>query len=186
MNALFPIPTPTGFHAATARAVAALAAARKLPLRVICLGEARYLEGDHHSSAYSAPRTVTLTECDSLDSTIATVERLARQDRIEIGDDSAVGFLPRLFIVHDDEQCQVLAGEPCGGTIRWCDPVASDGEARRVVETASRLRGEASIEAASNNHDAARTLRFRASVLEGRLVHPDWRSTARAALLAAA
>lgn len=185
MNAPFPMPTAIGFHAAAARAAAMLAAARRLPLRIVCLGEARYLEGDDHPCAYAAPRAFTLAECDGLGSAIAAIEQFARQDRIEIGDDSAVSFRPRLFIIQDDEQCQVLAGEPREGAIQWCDPVATDGEARQVVQAASRLRGEALIEAAANRHDEARTLRFRASALEGRLVHPEWRSTTRAALLAA-
>lgn len=185
MNAFFPIPTAARFNTAAARAVSILAAARKLPLRIVCLGEARYLEGDDHSGVYAAPRAVTLAECDSLGSAIASIERIARQDRIEIGDHSAVSFLPRLFVIQDDEQCQVLAGEPRDGTIQWCDPVTTDGEARQVVQAASRLRGQASVEAAANHHDEARSLRFRASVLEGRLVHACWRSAARAALLAA-
>ena len=80
----------------------------------------------------------------------------------------------------------VLAGEPWQRGVRWCEPVASDGEAQLVVEKASKLRGEASFEAGWDNHSTARSLRFRASALEGRLVDAYWRQAARAALLQAA
>jgi hypothetical protein len=169
-----------------ARRLAALTAGRKLPLRITCLGEAHYHDGEQASCAYSTPRIVTLSEADSIASAIASVEFLARQGQIGAVDDSAVGFTPRLFIIVDDEQCQVLAGEPGEHGIRWCEPVASDGEARSVVADASALRGQAMREAAANRHDAARALRLRAAVLEGRLVHADWRQEARAALLSAA
>jgi hypothetical protein len=59
---------------------------------------------------------------------------------IATGEDDALGFLPRLLIVRDDEQCLVLAGEPWQRGVRWCEPVASDGEARLVVEKASNAR----------------------------------------------
>ena len=135
---------------------------------------------------YSTVTTIELAQCGSLDEAIAFVEGIARQSRIVTGDDDAIGFQPRLFVVVDGEHRQVLAGEPWQRGIRWCDPVASDGEARLVVAKASKLRGEASLEAGWDNHSTARVLRFRASVLEGRLVHPDWRQTVRAALFQAA
>lgn len=170
----------------TSPAIAALAAARKYPLRITCLGEVRYPEDDPVYGSYTVVQTVELGQCDSLAEAIASVERFAGQDRFETGDDDAMGFEPRLFVIIDSEQCQVLAGEPWRRGIRWCDPVASDGEARLVVAKASKLRGEAAFEAGWDNHSTARDLRFRASVLEGRLVHADWRQTARAALLKAA
>lgn len=168
------------------RAVAALLASRKFPLRVTCLGEIEYPEDDPIYGSYSTVTTIELAQCGSLDEAIAFVEGIARQSRIVTGDDDAIGFQPRLFVVVDSEHRQVLAGEPWQRGIRWCDPVASDGEARLVVAKASKLRGEASLEAGWDNHSTARVLRFRASVLEGRLVHPDWRQTVRAALFQAA
>jgi hypothetical protein len=173
-------PAPVG------RAVAALTAARKFPLRVVCLGEIEYPEDDPIYGFYTVPHTVELAQCASLAEAIVCVERLARQDEIATGENGALGFLPRLFIVRDDEQCLVLAGEPWQRGVRWCEPVASDGEARLVVEKASKLRGEASFEAGWDNHSTARSLRFRASALEGRLVDAYWRQAARAALLQAA
>lgn len=154
----------------------------RFPLRISCLGEARYLEGNPASCAYSAPRIVALAHADSLAGAISAIERLARQDRLFIRDDSAIGFKARLFIVRDDDDCQVLAGEPNANGIRWCEPVTSDGEARFVVAQACRLRAEAICEANADHHAEARALRFSASVIEGRLVHPDWRQTARSAL----
>ena len=167
-------------------AIAALAVARRFPLRITCLGETRYPEDDPAYGSFTVVQTVDLDQCDSLDAAIASVERIVRQERIETGEDDALGFEPRLFIVLDNEQRQVLAGEPWHRGIRWCDPVASDGEARLVVEKASKLRGEASFDAGWDNHSTARGLCFRASVLEGRLVHVNWRQEARAALLKAA
>ncbi|SMH27933.1 hypothetical protein [Mesorhizobium australicum] len=172
--------------APVARAIATLTAARKLPLRVDCLGEIEYPEDDPIYGSYTVPHTVELAQCASLAEAIACVERLARQDEIATGEDGALGFLPRLFIVRDGEHCLVLAGEPWRRSVRWCEPVASDGEARLIVEKASKLRGEASFEAGWDNHSTARSLRFRASALEGRLVDPSWRQAARAALFQAA
>lgn len=166
-----------------ARASAALTTAPSLPLRITCLGEAHYCDGDPTSRAYSAPRNVALATAGSIAGAIAAVEVLAGQDRIDIRDDSAVSFTLRLFVVVDDEQCQVLAGEPDGHGVKWCEPVASDGEARLVISQACDLRRAASCAAAAKHYSEARSLRFRASVLEGRLVHPDWRQQARAALL---
>ncbi len=172
--------------ARTSHAIAALAGTPKFPLRITCLGEIYYPEDEPTYGSYTVAHTAELDQCDTLDQAIAAVERFAKQDRIETGEDDAIGFQPRLFIVKDDEQHQVLAAEPRGRSVRWCDPVASDGEARLVVHEASKLRGQASLEAGWDNHSTARSLRFAASVLEGRLVHPDWRQAARTALLKSA
>lgn len=167
-------------------AIAALAVAPRFPLRITCLGEIRYPEDDPAYGSYTVVQTTDLDQCDSLNAAIACIERAVGQERIDTTEDDALGFEPRLFVVLDNEQRQVLAGEPWHRGVRWCDPVASDGEARLVVEKASKLRGEASFEAGWDNHSTARELRFRASVLEGRLVHADWRQETRAALLKAA
>lgn len=158
----------------------------RFPLRIACLGEARYLDGDPMSCSYEAPRIFELAHADTLAGAIAAIERLARQERLYIRDDSAIGFKARLFIVRDDDDCQVLAGEPDADGIRWCKPVASDGEARFVVAQACRLRAAATGKAEADLYAEARALRFSASVLEGRLVHAVWREAARAALPRAA
>ena len=143
-------------------------------------------DGDPTSCSYEAPRIFELAHADTLAGAIAAIERLARQDRLFIRDDSAIGFKARLFIVRDDDDCQVLAGEPDADGIRWCEPVASDGEARFVVAQACRLRAAATGKAEADLNAEARALRFSASVLEGRLVHAVWREAARAALPRAA
>lgn len=170
----------------TARVSAALTNAPSLPLRITCLGEAHYCDGDPASHAYSAPRNVALATAGSIAGAIAAVEVLAGQDRIDIRDDSAVAFTPRLFIIIDDDHCQVLAGEADGRDVKWCEPVTSDGEARMVIAQACALRREASRALTAQDHTEVCSLRFRASALEGRLVHPDWRQRARVALRRAA
>lgn len=183
MNALASLSTSAHHkEIRVAGSLAAPAAARKVPLRITCLGEAHYLAEDQTSHAYSAPRIVVLSEADTLESAMASAEFLALQGQIRPIDASAVGFTPRLFIIHDEEQCQVLAGVAGTQAVSWCEPVASDAEARCVVTDASKLRGEAMRAAAADRHDAARALRLNAAILEGRLVHPDWRQAARAAL----
>ena len=168
------------------RAVAALTAAPSSPLRITCLGEAHYGDGDPASGTYSAPRNVALATAASIVGAIAAVEALAGQDRIDIQDDSALAFTPRLFIIIDDDHCQVLAGEADGRDVKWCEPVTSDGEARMVIAQACALRREASRALTAQAHTEVCSLRFRASALEGRLVHPDWRQRARVALRRAA
>jgi len=168
--------------AAISRVIATLALAGKLPLTITCLGEASYLDDASAVGDYSTARSAVLGVCDSLDDAIAFIGRRALRRRIDIRDDSAVSFSPRLFTVMDEEHCLALAGEASPHGIIWCDPVASDGEARQVVEAASKLRGQAFRETGSGNHSAARALCFRAAALEGRLVHPDWREPAQSAL----
>lgn len=62
--------------------------------------------------------------------------------------------------------------------ILWQQPVASDGEARRIIIEASRLRGMAFAASGERDHATARDLRFSAALLEARLVDPVWRETA--------
>ena len=180
----FPVVVPNT-PTVPSRAVVALTAAPSSPLRITCLGEAHYGDGDPASGTYSAPRNVALATADSIVGAIAAVEALACRDRIDIQDDSAVAFTPRLFIIIDDDHCQVLASEAGGRDVKWCVPVTSDGEARVVIAQACDLRREASLATAAQHHPEACSLRFRASALEGRLVHPDWRQRARVALLRA-
>lgn len=182
MNAFTPISAATPLT----RAMAAFAEARRFPLRVRCLGEIDYTQNDPIDGPYPVPRTIDLAQTASFSEAIAHIERLARQDTIVAGKESSFTFVPRLFFVVDSEHSFVIAGEPWQRGVKWCDPVASDGEARLVVHSASKLRGEASREASSNNHENARILRFHASLLEGRLVHSNWRRAARAMLHQAA
>ena len=162
------------------RMIAMLAYARKFPLRVTCIGQAHYSEDA--SSDFCVPRTVVLGEYSSLINAMTFIKGLVREGHVAIRDDSVISFSPRLFTVRDDEDCLVIAGEVGSQDINWCDPVASDGEARSVIEAASRLRGQVFRATQSDNHAATHALCFRAAALEGRLVHPDWREQARSAV----
>ncbi|GGB12849.1 hypothetical protein GCM10011491_45790 [Brucella endophytica] len=155
---------------------------RKFPLRITCLGEARLEDNPLYGSS-TVLDTVELGHCGSLDEAIACVERIAGQDYIDTGDDEVTDFEPLLFVIVDREECQVLAGEAVRRGVRWCEPVASDDEVRLVTEKMGQLRDEAFFEASWDNYNTAHKLRLRASVLEGRLIHPDWREAARAVLL---
>src|SRR5690606_39433459 len=73
--------------------------------------------------------------------------------------------------IHDTTYGLVLAGEIRARAIVWQQPVISDAQARRIVSEASRLRGRAS---AACDARSARNLRYRASLLETRLVDRGW------------
>ena len=149
----------------------ALYRARKLPLRISCLGVASY---DASNTANSFDRVIPLGEYPSPEDAIqAAALRLSRGD-ICTGPDSFPYFQPRILLIQDRDQRLVLAGEIRAGIILWQQPVASDAEARRIVTEASRLRGMAFRTAASTE---ARALRYRAAALEARLVDPFWRET---------
>ena len=150
----------------------ALYRTQKLPLRISCLGVASY---DASDAANSFDRVIPLGECPSPEEAIqAAALRLSRGD-ICAGPDGFPYFQPRIMLIQDRDQCLVLAGEIRAGVILWQQPVASDAEARRIVTEASRLRGMAFR--ASDPVDARR-LRYRAAVLETRLVDPFWRDAA--------
>lgn len=163
-----------------------LRSAAKYPLRITCFGVATFIDDDPDAEAISFDHALRLAEYRSFDDAIAETERCVAQDDFDCGGNGAWTYAPRVIAILDDEGCLVAAGEVRMGAVRWCEPVTSDGEARKIVTKASRLRGQAFIEAGQNNHDAARSLRFSASVLEGRLVDRLWREPTRAALHQAA
>lgn len=66
--------------------------------------------------------------------------------------------------------------------LRWCEPVSGNAEARRIVREASRIRAEASYQTSCDNFGAAKDLRHKAGVLEGRLVDPFWRDEVKEAV----
>lgn len=149
----------------------ALYRARKLPLRISCLGVASY---DASNTANSFDRVIPLGEYQSPEDAIqAAALRLSRGD-ICTEPDSFPYFQPRIMLIQDRDQRLVLAGEIRAGIILWQQPVASDAEARRIVTEASRLRGTAFR--TSDPGDVGR-LRYRAAALEARLVDPFWRET---------
>lgn len=144
----------------------------KLPLRISCLGVASY---DASDAANSFDRVIPLGECPSPEEAIQAASlRLSRGD-ICTGPDSFPYFQPRIMLIQDRDQRLVLAGEIRAGIILWQQPVACDAEARRILTEASRLRGMAFR--ASDPVDSRR-LRYRAAVLETRLVDPFWRDAA--------
>lgn len=163
-----------------------LRTAAKYPLRMTCFGVATFVNDDPGAEAISFDHTLRLTECPSLDSAIAEAERCIAEGDFGTAGKGAWTFAPRVIAILDAEGGLVAAGEVCIGFIRWSEPVTCDGEARKIVTEASRLRGQASIEARQNKQGAARSLRFSASALEGRLVDRFWRETTRTALRQAA
>ena len=153
----------------------ALCHARKLPLRVTCLGAASYDDGD---DIHAFDRTVPLGTRQSPEEAMdLAILRVSRGD-IRAGRDDTLCFRPRIAVIQDSEYGLVLAGEVRAGIILWRQPVASDAEARRVVTEASRLRGMAFAASGRGEHGSARDLRYRASLLEARLVDAFWRETA--------
>ena len=152
----------------------ALRQARKLPLRITCLGMVS------HDDVESFDRVIPLGEAPSPEESMQFAAlRLSRGD-ICTGPDSFQQFNPRLMLIQDHEHGLVLAGEIRAGLILWQPPVASDAEARQIVSEASRLRGMAFR---ASDPTKARTLRHRAAVLEARLVDPAWREIAADLLL---
>ena len=165
--------------------VSHLRSAARFPLRIVMIGTATFIDDDPQAELIFYDRTVHLAECGSLQDAIITAEtRIAHAD-IKGSAGAGVRYSPRIVTVIDREGRLVVAGEVRAQNISWCDPVTSDGEARIVVTEVSQLRGKAFAEASSDNSDAARCLRFRAGVLEGRLVDSIWREPAREALLQA-
>ena len=149
--------------------------AQMLPLRVSCIGTASY---DADVDACGFDRSVPLGEGPSPDKAmILAALRVSRGD-IRAGADDALRFRPRFAVIQDRELGLVLAGEIRAGIILWQQPVASDAEARRIVLEASRLRGMAFAAQDRGDHGSARDLRYRASLLEARLVDRFWRETA--------
>lgn len=159
-----------------------LRSAARYPLRVACIGTATFVDDDPTADPISFDRTIHLAECGSLADALNEAEmRIASYD-VPFGNRAVIRYAPRVITIIDRNGCLVAAGEVCSGAIGWCEPVRSDGEARKVVTEASRLRGRAMVEASARNHEVARRLRFSASALEGRLVDSFWRETAHAAL----
>ena len=108
---------------------------------------------------------------------ILASQRVARGD-IRVSADDTLRFHPRIVVIQDGDLGLVLGGEIRAGIVLWQQPVVSDVEARRIITEASRLRGLAFAASGRVDHSAARDHRYRASLLEARLVDPYWRETA--------
>ncbi len=154
----------------------ALYRAQKLPLRISCLGVAS-------SGANSGPeddvdsfdRMIPLGECPSPEEAMRFAALHLSRGNVCTGPERFPHFRPRIMLIQDSDHGLVLAGEIRGGIILWQQPVVSDAEARRIVTEASRLRGLAFRTSAPAE---ARELRYRAALLETRLVDPFWREAA--------
>ena len=154
----------------------ALQGARRLPLRVSCLGSISPRDADAPRGHCLALGEITCPE---------EAMRLAELAVCRADHPGAValpGFRPHLAVIEDRALGLVLAGAIRAGVILWQPPVASDAEARRIVTEASRLRGQAFAADGRGERKAAQRLRDRASLLEARLVDPVWREEAAALL----
>ena len=148
---------------------------QKFPLRVSCIGTASY---DVDVDACGFDRSFPLGEGPSPEEAMTLAALRVSRGDIRAGADEALRFRPRLAVIQDREHGLVLAGEIRAGIILWQQPVASDVEARKIVLEASRLRGMAFAAQGRGDHGSARDLRYRAGLLEARLVDPLWREAA--------
>lgn len=153
------------------------------PLMLSCEGRVQYRE-DHCYGTYQVGLTIHLGEQHRIKDAISTAALILAHDSFSLDDDEALGFWPDLFVVRDQMQRLVLAGQAWGRDIKWCEPVASDDQIARVRAEVDQTYEEASFEAGWDNHETARQLRRRAKVLKGHLVDVAWRARARNALAA--
>lgn len=153
------------------------------PLVLNCEGRVQYPE-DYSYGTYWLGSALHLGEHHSIEDAISTATHHLAHGRFRLDDDEALGFSPDLFVIRDQVERLVLAGDVWGRGIKWCEPVASDDEVARVRAEVTQTCKEASFEAGWDNHETARQLRRRASVLKGHLVDVAWRERARNALAA--
>lgn len=152
-----------------------------LPLVLTCVGEIEHTEDDPALGTWWQQRTLMICRCRSIADAIAFAGLAAARGDFA-RDDAGGGFTPQLFVILDSDRRLVLAGEVSCLKICWCEPVSGDTEARGIVREASRIRAEASYETGCDNFGAAKDLRRKAGVLEGRLVDPFWRDEVRRVL----
>lgn len=157
-------------------------AAQPFPLSVTCVGEVERVEESFGMGPWWVQQSRVLGKRAGLRKAIEFACEVVANREYPIGSAEGSEFAAELFLILDRDRRLVLAGNLVGSAIAWCPPVASDAEARQVVQQASRLRAKATGEAGCDNHRAARRLRRAASVLEGRLVDIRWRDTVRRAL----
>jgi len=150
----------------------ALYRAQNLPLRISCLAVASY---DAGGDAERVDRVIPLGECPTPEEAMSLASLRMSSGEICTGSDSFQLFCPRIMFIQDRERGLVLAGEIRAGIILWQQPVSSDTAARQIVTEASKLRGMAFR---ASDPAESRALRYRAAVLECRLVDPIWRETA--------
>ena len=160
--------------------LAHLRLADRLPLRISCRCRAHW--DDPALDQLRFEREVDLGTCGDLAAAMIIARTAVTSGLIAAGRDPALRLAPQFITILDAENCLVLAGELQAGQIRWCAPVHSDAEARRVVREACRLRAEARAATDVGDPALAAVLLTRARSLESRLVEPFWRDLAAAAV----
>ena len=160
--------------------LARLRLADRLPLRVSCRCRAHW--DDPALDQLRFEREVDLGSCGDLAAAMVVARKAVASGQIDAGQDAALRLVPQFIAILDAEHCLVLAGDVQAGLIRWCAPVDSDAEARRVVTDACGLRAAARAATDVGDPASAAALLTRARSLEGRLVEPFWRDLAAAAV----
>jgi hypothetical protein len=160
--------------------LAHLRLADRLPLRISCLCRAHW--DDPALDQLCINREVDLGTCGDLAAAVIVARAAVTPGLIAAGRDAALRLVPQFIAILDADHCLVLAGDVQAGQIRWCAPVDSDAEARRVVREACGLRAEARAAMEVGDPASAAVLRTRARSLEGRLVDPFWRDLAAVAV----
>jgi len=160
--------------------LAHLRLADRLPLRISCRCRAHW--DDPALDQLRFEREVDLGTCGDLAAAMIIARTAVTSGLIAAGRDPALRLAPQFITILDAENCLVLAGELQASQIRWCAPVHSDAEARRVVREACRLRAEARAATDVGDPASAAELLTRARSLEGRLVDRFWRDLAAASV----
>jgi len=127
-------------------------------------------------------REVDLGTSGDLGAAMTMARKAVASGHVDAGRDVALRLVPQFVTILDAEHGLVLAGEVQSGRVRWCTPVDSDVEARRVVNEACGLRAKACAATDAGDPASAALLLTRAQALEGRLVDPFWRDLAAAAV----
>lgn len=157
-------------------ALAQLRLADRLPLRVSCQCRAHW--DDPALDQLRFDREVDLGAFGDVAGAMASAATSVAPGLIAVVRDPNLRLVPQFVTILDADHSLVLAGEVQAGGIRWCAPVASDAEARRVVNQACRLRADAQAAVGAGDPVAVEALLARARALEGRLVDPFWRDLA--------
>jgi hypothetical protein len=152
----------------------------RLPLRISCRCRAHW--DDPAFDQLRFEREVDLGTCGDLAAAMIVARTAVASGLIAAGRDAALRLVPQFIAILDAEHCLVLAGDVQAGLIRWCAPVDSDAEARRVVSEACGLRTGARVAMEVGDPASAAALLTRARSLEGRLVDRFWRGLAAAAV----
>ena len=160
--------------------LAHLRLASRLPLRVSCRCVAHW--DDPALDQLHFDREVDLGTHGDLAAAMTAACKAVASGHLDAGRDAALRLEPQFVAILDAEQGLALAGEVQAGSIRWCAPVDSDVEARRVVSEACGFRAKARAATDADDPASSAALLTHAHALEGRLVDPFWRDLAAAAV----